>query len=108
MSKLNSQQEYFFQLCQQVVEPEVICKFMFGGPCLYLNSKIFAIIDQDKLWLRKNQNNQDQFARLGLEQYIYTSKNNSTSMKMRYFAVPLEILENLEQFKIWLNTASKY
>jgi TfoX/Sxy family transcriptional regulator of competence genes len=108
MPKLTSQQEYYFDTCKEIFPDKIFCRFMFGGSCLYFDDKIFAIIDKDKIWFRQNSKNQTKFQRLNLEQYIYTGKNNSTNMKMSYFAVPLEVLEDADSLQKWIQIAANY
>ncbi len=73
-------------------------KNMFGGTALLVNGKAFAKIKHDKLWLKVNDSNRQQFEERGMQQYSY-GKNNSR--KINFYETPIEIIENRDELEHW-------
>ncbi|MST04258.1 MAG: TfoX family protein [Candidatus Pacebacteria bacterium] len=80
----------------------ITAKSMFGGFGIYRNGKIFAIIMTDeKLYLKGETEKSQKFFELnGGVQAKYEGKGKI--MKMKYWSVPEEILENREEMQNWL------
>jgi DNA transformation protein and related proteins len=83
----------------------VTARSMFGGYGLYKDGQIFAIVDQDagKVYFRVNDTNLADFTARGMEPFTYTAKGKT--MTMKYYELPLDILENPEDLAVWTNKA---
>jgi DNA transformation protein len=83
--------------------PEVTAKSMFGGYGLYKDGIFFAIVDQDecKVYFKVDDNNFGDYKNRNCPQFIFHSKGKE--IKMKYYEVPLEILENKEILPLWVN-----
>lgn len=73
-------------------------KRMFGGVALLRDGSAFAKIKHDKVWLKANDNNKQDFMDLGMKQYTY-GKNNSRTLN--FFEVPAKVIENRDQLQAW-------
>ncbi len=80
----------------------ITAKSMFGGFGIYRNGKIFAIIMTDeKLYLKSETDSSQKFFESNRgERAEYESRGKI--MKMKYWSVPEEILENREEMQNWL------
>ncbi len=85
----------------------ITAKSMFGGFGIYRNGKIFAIIMTDEKFYLKGETESSQkfYESNGGVQAEYESRNKI--MKMKYWSVPEEILENREEIQNWLQRAFK-
>jgi DNA transformation protein len=91
--------EYILDLLQNC--GDVTIKRMFGGYGVFKNTVITAIIVKDELYLKVDSSNQKQFEKLNSEQFSYESKDKV--IKMSYWKVPLEIIEDHEHLEEWFN-----
>ncbi len=79
----------------------IIAKHMFGGYGIYKDNIIIGIIVEDELYFKVDRTNQTQYEKLGVEPFIYESRGRK--IKMSYWKVPLEILEDEERLHSWLD-----
>ena len=82
----------------------VVARAMFGGHGLYADGLIFAIVIDDTLYLKVDDGNRDDFAALGQEPFVYTTKTGARTA-MSYFRAPDEALENPGAMAHWLRSA---
>jgi len=73
-------------------------KNMFGGVALLHRGSAFAKIKYDKVWLKVDDSNREDFAKLGMQQYT-NGKDNSR--KLNFFEAPMEVVEDRDQFVRW-------
>lgn len=78
---------------------------MFGGYGLYIDGQIFGIIADQELYFKANIKTADFFAQFDSEQFSY--ERNGKTVKMSYWRVPSEVLEDQEMLKKWLDTSFK-
>lgn len=87
----------------------VEAKAMMGGYVLYSNGKVFAIVDDDILWLKGNEALREWYESRGAKQFSYMklSKDGGERkvQKMHFYSVPEEVLEDREQMSEWIDTA---
>lgn len=72
---------------------------MFGGYGIYHDGLMFALIDDDILYLKADVENAWTFEELGLPQFEYAK--NGKVMKMSYYRAPDELLDDREQATLW-------
>ena len=75
-------------------------KKMFGGTVLLHQGSAFAKIKHDILWLKTDETNIKEFENAGMKQYTYGKDN---SRKLNFFETPLEIIEDRDKLKEWVN-----
>ena len=72
---------------------------MFGGYGIYCNNLIFAIVVNDDLYFKADKILAKVFEDQGSNPFTYEAKAKTVSMS--YYKVPIEIIEDEEQLKIW-------
>ncbi|HEY4481284.1 MAG TPA: TfoX/Sxy family protein [Candidatus Brocadiaceae bacterium] len=72
---------------------------MFGGYGIYYDGLMFALVSDDMLYLKVDEENSGYFKKAGLSQFEY-DKNGKT-VKMSYYQAPDEIMEDREQAAVW-------
>jgi len=77
----------------------VSARAMFGGYGIYKDDVIFAIIVDDELYFKVNETNRKQYEQEASEQFTYQSSKGP--MKMSYWKVPENILENPKLAAQW-------
>lgn len=76
---------------------EVTSRAMFGGVGLYRRGLFFGIIAGGTLYFKVGEANRRDFERYGAEPFRPYPDRPST----KYFAVPVEILENAQELATW-------
>lgn len=86
--------------------PEVFERFgpirarkMFGGYGIYHDGLMFALVDDDTLYLKADADNVRYFEELGLRQFEYDS--NGKVVKLSYYRAPDELLDDRELAAAW-------
>jgi len=75
-------------------------KQMFGGWGLYHDGLFFALIAEDALYLKVDDENRAQFEAAGLEPFVYVTKDGDR-MAMSYHQAPPEALESPAMMTAW-------
>ncbi len=76
---------------------------MFGGYGLYTNGKIFGLIARKELYFKANEKAAEWFMQFDSEPFSY--ERNGKIIKMSYWKVPPEILEDQESLEQWLRVS---
>ena len=97
--------EYILDLLTAV--DGVSARAMFGGVGLYVDGTMFGLITRsDRFYLRVDEINQPDFEAMEAEQFIpHEDKPEQNQMKMPYFEVPADILEDEEELPRWAQKA---
>jgi DNA transformation protein len=77
---------------------------MFGGYCLYKDGLVFAIFDQEKLYFKVDESNLADYQKQGSKQFTYPMKDGKM-MGMNYWELPLDVLEDREELRLWVEKA---
>jgi uncharacterized protein (TIGR02453 family) len=81
---------------------QVTAKNMFGGVGLYLDGLFFALIANDTLYFKVDGTNRPDYEAAGMGPFRpYGDK----SYAMKYYEVPVEVLEDRETLRLWANKA---
>jgi len=78
----------------------VTAKPMFGGFGLYHEGLFFALIAEDVLYLKVDDDNRGQFESAGLPAFVYVTKDGDR-MAMSYRQAPPEALESPAAMTAW-------
>jgi DNA transformation protein len=71
---------------------------MFGGGGLFHDGRMFALIHEASLFMKVDDSNRDMFMKEGMDQFRpFPDK----PMRMPYYGVPAEVLEDGEVLKEW-------
>jgi len=78
----------------------VVAKPMFGGWGLYHEGLFFALIAEDTLYLKVDDDNRGQFEGAGLQPFVYVTKDGDR-MTMAYHQAPPDALESPAMMAAW-------
>ena len=77
----------------------ITVKSMFGSRGLYFEGRIFALMASDKLYFKVDDANRADYERASSEQFIPSLRGKP--FPMPYWEVPLEVMEDSEEFCEW-------
>jgi DNA transformation protein len=101
VSVLTTRSEFLEHVVETMRElGPVTAKAMFGGWGLYHEGLFFAIIFEDTLYLKVDDENRAQFEAAGLPEFIYKTKDGD-HMAMSYRQAPPEALESPAAMAAW-------
>lgn len=78
----------------------VAIKRMFGGAGVYFDGRMFALLDNDELYLKANHNNRDALVKAGCKPF-----EPWPGHKMAYYSVPGDVLEDRDELAKWAKGA---
>lgn len=81
----------------------VSARSMFGGHGLYVEGVMFALIADERIYLKADGQNQSFFVEAGSRPFVYDRKNKPITMS--YYLLPMDVYENLDELKVWLDSA---
>ena len=81
---------------------DVTPKSMFGGIGLYHRGVFFGILARDMLYLKVNDTNLADYQRAGMKPFRPYPNRSGT---MRYYSVPLDVLESPPDLAAWARKA---
>ena len=76
---------------------------MFGGWGLYLDGVMFALIEQDRLFLKADRETEARFAEAGCQPFTYVARGRTIALS--YFEVPDGSLEDPDELLPWAELA---
>ena len=79
-------------------------KQMFGGWGLYHDGAFFALIIEDALYLKVDDDNRALFEGAGLSSFVYVTKDGER-IAMSYYQAPPEALESPAMMTEWARSA---
>lgn len=80
--------------------PELQVKRMFGGAGVFSGELMFALTFEEDLYLRADDLNRETFEGLGLEPFVYSTRDGE-QMSLRYYRAPDEIWDDPEAARRW-------
>ncbi|MBI1393923.1 MAG: competence protein TfoX [Alphaproteobacteria bacterium] len=83
---------------------EITVRRMFGGAGVYCDGRIFAIIGDDDLWFKTDEETRSAFLAAGLPPFTYETKDGEKGV-MNYYAPPDDILDDAEALRRWTGLA---
>lgn len=82
---------------------QVTVRSMMGGFVLYSAGKVFAIAENDELWLKGSKATSEWYLGRGSKKFSYMKQGKV--QEMNFFSVPEEVLESRDEFREWLDVA---
>ena len=73
---------------------------MFGGIGLYCDELFFALMDDDIVYFKVDDSNREDYIARGCEAFRPFPDDPNT-IAMNYFRVPSDVLEDVDELKIW-------
>ncbi|HUR93315.1 MAG TPA: TfoX/Sxy family protein [Gemmatimonadales bacterium] len=80
----------------------ITARSMFGGVGLYCHGLFFALIDDDTLYLKVDDDTRPDFERIGSEPFRPYGDDTHV---MQYYALPVELLEDRAELLPWVERA---
>lgn len=76
---------------------------MFGGHGIYQDDCMFAIVVDDRLYLKTDPTTRAEFEAKGLNPFTYVTRGKTVTMS--YFEAPPEVFEEPETMRDWVQKA---
>ena len=73
---------------------------MFGGYGIYADELMFAILDDDRLWFRFDEQTADDYTSVGAEQWAPPG-----APPMGYYELPSAVLKSDTELPVWMDKA---
>ena len=92
---------------EDMVEPlgHVTTRRMFGGLGVFYRGLMFALIINDVLHFKVDDENRPDFEVQGMEPFSYIRKGKKRSLNS-YWTVPVDVLDDEDEFLIWSRKAA--
>ena len=91
-----------FVLEQLEFAAPIVAKSMFGGLGLYSGKHFFAIVFNDALYFKVDHANRADYVTHGMLPFRPFKNKPAT---LQYYEVPIHVIEDREQLKIWVGKA---
>ena len=83
---------------------EVKIKLMFGGAGVYFKDQMFALLADERIYLKANDETRKAFEAEGSKPFMFENKNGEI-LAMSYLEVPARLLDNADELAIWARRA---
>ena len=99
------QQDEFITYVLELMQPlgQVSAQAMFGGYGIYIDDTMFALVADDVLYFKTDENNRSDFETRGLEAFSYM--RNGKLLNMSYNEAPAEVMDDSDAMVNWSNKA---
>jgi DNA transformation protein len=96
----------FSDLVKELFAPfgAISVRKMFGGAGIYCDDLFFAIIDDDAVYLKVDDETRKDFEARGLERFTYEMKDGAKGV-MSYYNAPDEIFDEEDELRRWAGLA---
>lgn len=78
---------------------------MFGGAGVYAHGRIFAIADEQSVYLKVDEQNEPAFREAGSSPFVYGAEPDGTPLTLRYWRLPDEALDDEDALRRWTTLA---
>ncbi len=83
----------------------VRARAMFGGYGVYRADLMFALVAGDVLYLKADEASSGAFEARGTGPFVYSGKKDGRPVRMSYWEVPSDVLEDAEALVAWARVA---
>jgi len=91
-------------VCDQMNEVrDLRTRKMFGGWGIYSGEKFFAIVSNNTLFLKTNNETSQKYRDFGMTPFAPSKEQ----ILKNYYEVPADILENMEELLIWAQESAE-
>lgn len=101
MPKRNEFVDYLSELLAPL--GRIRSKAMFGGHGIYCDEHFFALVAEDTLYLKADDETRETFVQAGQKPFTFVMKNAEATMS--YYTVPAEALDDYSEMKPWAQLA---
>ncbi len=81
----------------------VTIRSMFGGAGIYCDGLMFALLDDEVIYLKVDDSNKPDFVAENLPPFTYGK--GGKKMEMAYFRIPERCLDDMDEMAIWCRKA---
>lgn len=98
--------EGLYAWVQEALEPlgPVTMRRMMGAAVLYLDGTVFAVLDDDSLWLKADAESAATWDEAGCDRFTFTSKDGRVET-MNYRRAPLDVYDDPDAMRHWASLA---
>ncbi|MDH3497745.1 MAG: TfoX/Sxy family protein [Gemmatimonadota bacterium] len=100
MAVSDSFREYVLEQLGRVIP--IKARRMFGGVGLYGRGLFFAVIDDDVLYFKVDETTRPDFEAQGMQPFRPFGPDGGA---LRYFAVPGDVLDDVDRLTVWVGKA---
>jgi DNA transformation protein len=95
----------FLELLRELLAPvgAIAVKRMFSGASIYADGVIFALVEDDVLYLKADQTTKSRFEEEGLGPFVYEGKTRPVAMS--YWRVPERLYDDPDEMADWSRQA---
>ncbi|MGI9524440.1 MAG: TfoX/Sxy family protein [Hyphomicrobiaceae bacterium] len=86
-----------------VVGP-VVVRRMFGGAGVFLDDLMFALVADETLYFKSDDQSKQTFENEGLEPFIYQAKGGKRAV-MSYWRAPERVFDDPDEMRVWAENA---
>lgn len=92
----------FAALLLEALEPlgGISLRRMFGGAGIFSSDLMFALVSDDKLYLKVDSSNQSLFEAEGLQPFAYQRRDGRTTV-MSFWSAPERLLDEPDELRQW-------
>jgi DNA transformation protein len=84
------------------IHAAIRARSMFGGLGIYAGDLFFAVVAEDRVYLKVNEHTRPEFEAIGMQPF---RPFGETGVTMSYYEIPIEILERVERLRPWVEAA---
>ncbi len=97
--------EGFLELVREQLAPlgHITIRKMFGGASLYCDGTIFALVDDDVLYLKADDSTKERYEAQGLKPFTYDGQTGPVSMS--YWRAPERLYDEADDMIEWVREA---
>lgn len=97
----------FVEHAKELFQPfgDIRIRRMFGGAGVYCDELFFALLDDDAVFLKVDDETRREFQRRGLAPFSFEMKDGTRAEMNGYFAAPEEIFDDEDELKRWATLA---
>jgi DNA transformation protein len=92
----------FIAYAQELFAPfgEIKIRKMFGGAGVYCDGLFFAVMADETIYLKVDEQSRAEFARAGLEPFRFETKEGG-AVEMSYYAAPGDFYDDADATRRW-------
>lgn len=80
---------------------EIRIRKMFGGAGVYCDELFFALLDDDAVYFKVDDDTRKDFVRRGLAPFSFEMKDGTRAEMNGYYAAPEDIFDDEDELKRW-------
>lgn len=97
----------FIEHAREIFAPfgDIRVRKMFGGAGVYCDELFFALLDDDMVFLKVDDETRSEFQKRGLAPFSFEMKDGTRAEMNGYFTAPEEIFDDEDELRRWATLA---